>query len=316
MLTRSILCFTVAAGAFAQSPAFEVAIVKTSEPVSPAAFMSGKAHFGTKIDSSRIDIGSASLFNLICTAYRVKPYQVSGPSWMKSAYFDVQAGIPSGTSTAQVPEMLQALLADRFRLRIHREKKDLPAYALEVMKGGPKLKEAEPDPLLPPAPDKSSGPGISIPTADGDVKVEHASSGVELSGGDIGGKIRIVGMGTASMRMESTKTTMKSLAEMLSGGMLDRPVVDMTGLKGFYQIALDVSREELMGALQVTGVNFPMGMGREMGREMGRGGATPVEPEVSSVFSSLRDLGLHLEPRRLPVDLIVVDSVERAPSAN
>ena len=311
MLLRSILGLAITAGAFAQSPAFEVAIIKSSAPISPAVFMSGKAHFGVKIDSSRVDIGSASLFNLLCTAYRVKPYQVAGPSWMKSAYFDVQAGIPSGTSTAQVPEMLQALLVDRFGLRIHHEKKDLPAYALEVVKGGPKLKEAEPDPPVPAAHEKNSGPGIAIPTAAGDVKVEHASSGVELSGGDIGGKIRIVGMGTAALRMESTKTTMKSLAAMLSGGMLDRPVVDRTELKGAYQIALDVSMDELMAALQVTGVNFPLGMGREMGR-----GASSSEPQVSSVFSSLRDVGLRLEPRRLPVDLLVVDGVEKTPSEN
>lgn len=312
MLTRLILCLSFAAGAFAQSPAFDVAVIKPAAPVTPMAFMSGKAHFGTKIDSSRVDIGSASLFNLICTAYRVKPYQVSAPSWTKSAYFDVEAGMPSGAGTANYPEMLQTLLAERFGLRMHREKKELPAFALEVLKGGPRLKEAEPDPPVPPSADKHSGPGMTIPTADGDVKIDHGSDAVELSGGSIGGKIRIVGMGTASMRMESTKTTMKSLAEMLSGGMVERPVVDMTGLDGYYQIALDVSREELMGALQVTGVNFPMGMGREMGR----GGVTPPEPDVSSIFSSLKDVGLRLEPRRLPVDLIVVDSVENAPSAN
>src|SRR5665213_2250323 len=82
---------------FAQAPlAFEVATVKPSAPLDPAAIKGGTAHIGTRIDASRVDIGTASLFRLICTAYRLRPYQVTGPDWLKTTVFDIQAKIPSG----------------------------------------------------------------------------------------------------------------------------------------------------------------------------------------------------------------------------
>jgi uncharacterized protein (TIGR03435 family) len=102
---------------------------------------SGKLHAGMKIDGKRVDIGNFGMMQLICKAYDVKSYQVSGPSWMKGAglagqRFDIVANLPEGATKEQVPQMLQALLAERFKLVIHRESKDQAVYALVIGKGG------------------------------------------------------------------------------------------------------------------------------------------------------------------------------------
>ena len=81
------------------------------------------------------------LKNLIQSAYRVKSYQVSGPAWLDSERFEIIAKLPEGASQEQVPEMLQKLLQERFGLKLHRETKELPIYALVVGKNGPKLEE-------------------------------------------------------------------------------------------------------------------------------------------------------------------------------
>ena len=86
--------------ALAQTPApppvFEVATVKPAGPMDPAKMMSGQMRLGMSIDAARVDIGFFSLADLIRTAYRVKPYQVSGPDWMPTARFDIHAKLPEG----------------------------------------------------------------------------------------------------------------------------------------------------------------------------------------------------------------------------
>ena len=77
--------------------------------------------------------------------YKVELYQISGPDWITTSRFDVQATLPAGATKAQIPEMLQALLADRFGLTLHREPKEQSVYALLIGKGGPKLKEGAAD---------------------------------------------------------------------------------------------------------------------------------------------------------------------------
>jgi uncharacterized protein (TIGR03435 family) len=136
----------------AAAPAFEVASIKPAAPLDANAVMSGKLHLGMRTDAARVDIGYLSLADLIHLAYRVKPFQISGPDWMGGQRFDIQAKIPEGASTDQVPEMLQALLAERFKLAVHRENTEQAVYALVVGKGGSKMKDAVPDPDVPAAP--------------------------------------------------------------------------------------------------------------------------------------------------------------------
>ena len=199
-----LLCLSLllAAGSAAAQPtaaplAFEVATVKPSAPFDVAKARVGQAHIGTRIDASHVDIGTATLFRLICTAYRVRPYQVSGPDWLKTTTYDIQAKIPDGAPADKVPEMLQTLLAERFGLKLHPEKKDQSVYALVIGPGGAsgiKMKESAPEPPPPPpAPDAPKPQEMSVPTVQGDVKMVLAEKGIniEMPGGEIPGKIRV-----------------------------------------------------------------------------------------------------------------------------
>ena len=141
------LLLTAAAGmaVWCQSrPSFEVASIKPAPKPTAALLLSGKVHVGTKIDPARVDIGSAPLNSLIADACRVKLFQVSGPEWLSDATFDIQATLPAGSLTEQVPEMLLSLLEDRFKLVFHRETKEFSVYTLVVGKDGPKLTPVPP----------------------------------------------------------------------------------------------------------------------------------------------------------------------------
>src|SRR5580693_752688 len=145
----------VAGAAFGQTPAptleFEVASIKPAGTLDPAKMMSGEMHVGFKVEGARVDIGFLSLSDLIGIAYKVKSYQISGPDWMAAQRFDIMAKLPEGATKEQAPEMLQALLAERFKLTIHRSSKENQIYALVVGKNGPKLKESPPDEPAPAA---------------------------------------------------------------------------------------------------------------------------------------------------------------------
>jgi uncharacterized protein (TIGR03435 family) len=303
--------------------AFEVATIKPSAPLDLRAISTGTAHIGTKIDAARVDIGTASLFRLICTAYRLKPYQVLGPEWLKSTMYDIQAKIPASTTADKVPEMLQTLLVERFGLKIHRESKDQPVYALVVAKGGPKLKESAPDPASPSpaaeALEKAKPVSMALPTAQGDIKLTRSAEGIsiEMPGAEISGKVRASvnrdSTGTPlKLHLESSGTSMKSFAEMLSVGVVDRPVVDKTGLTGNYELAVDISREEAMNVVRASVSYLPIG--GDDARTSPGGAAS--DPSGSSIFSSIQNLGLRLEARKLPLDMLVVDHIDKSPTEN
>lgn len=81
-------------------------------------------------------------------AYSLKNYQISAPDWMTSERWDITAKLPDGSDRKQIPEMLQALLRDRFRIKMHREPKELPVYGLIIGKGGLRLSESLADPTV------------------------------------------------------------------------------------------------------------------------------------------------------------------------
>ncbi len=310
--------------------AFEVATVKPSAPLDQAAMRNGTAHIGTRIDSSRVDIGTATLFRLICNAYRLRPYQLTGPDWLKTTVFDIQAKIPDGVSPDKVPEMLQTLLAERFGIKLHHESKEQPVYALVVGPGGPsgiKMKESAPEP--PPPPGAPKPMEIAAPTLQGDVKMTRSAAGIsiEMPGGEIPGKIRVTpNQGTPGQPMrihlESSGTTMKAFAEMLSVGVVDRPVVDKTELTGAYEVSVDLSEDDAMNVARAAVMNGPMGavMGGPGGGDgAGRGdnpGIRLADPSGSAIMKSIQSLGLKLDARKLPLDLVVIDHIEKAPSEN
>src|ERR1035437_6542153 len=127
-LTISVAIVLTACSVFAQTPAaplaFEVATIKVAETIGPAQIASGKIHVGMKVDAARVDIGYLSLADLIAMAYKVKPFQITGPDWMSAQRFDILAKMPEGATKDDVPVMLQALLAERFKLTLHRENKE------------------------------------------------------------------------------------------------------------------------------------------------------------------------------------------------
>jgi uncharacterized protein (TIGR03435 family) len=303
----------LAAGlAFGQAPAaapsFEVASVKPAGPLDPAAIVSGKMRLGMKVEGARVDIGSLSLADLIRIAYRVKPYQVSGPDWMSGERFDVRAKLPEGASQEQVPEMLQALLAERFKLTIHRQTKEQNVYALVVGKGGPKLKEAVPEVEAPPAPDPPPG---TMVLGEGKDQVRMSGNmggkGMTVSSAKTGPVKLSMGQG-GNMRMEYSKLPMAMLVEMLTR-FLDRPVLDMTELKGDYQVGLEVTMEDMRGMARTAGVMLPPGGGAPVTD-------TASDPSGGSIFTSVQQMGLKLEARKAPMDLMVVDHVEKVPTEN
>src|SRR6202167_5925699 len=140
-----LLAALAAAAAWGQSPPvkweFEVASVRPSAP--PSA--ENQVNIGLHLDGSQARIASFAFKDYVAMAYRVKAYQISGPDWAGTDRFDLNAKLPAGATSDQIPEMLQALLADRFQLKFHREKKELPVYALllgkEPGKSPLKLKE-------------------------------------------------------------------------------------------------------------------------------------------------------------------------------
>jgi len=298
----------VAAAAIAQTPAaglaFEVASIKLSGPPDQAKIMSGGV--GMKVDGARVDIGFLSLVNLICTAYNVKAYQISGPDWMSAQRFDIMAKLPAGARQDQVPEMLQALLAERFKLTIHRASKETQIYALVVGKNGPKLKESPPDQPSAPAADGAA------PSTDTSLRVSgDPQKGMTVSNGLGSGTVKMT-MANGAMHMESLKMSMPQFAEALAR-FLDHPVVDMTAIKGNYQMALDLSMEDLMNAVRSAGMQVPAGAGGMAGRGAAEGAS---DPSSSSLFNNVQRLGLKLEARKAPVDQIVIDHLERLPTEN
>jgi uncharacterized protein (TIGR03435 family) len=167
---------------------------------------------GMKINASRVVIRSWSLADIIGAAYRVRIDQISGPPWMGSQRFDIQATMPEGALPDQVPEMLQALLIERFRMVARRSQKVMSVYAITLGKNRPKLQE--------------SGAGDSSP------------SGCTAGAG--GHRV------CHRMSMEDLANLLTQLnrmyAAMPPGAMtwgIDLPTVDLTGLNGVYDFTMD-----------------------------------------------------------------------------
>jgi len=120
------------------APAFEVASIKPAPAQAP-----GRVSTRMSSDAGRLTYTNVSLSDVIAQAYHVQHDQISGPLWLGTERFDIAAKIPAGAAADQIPQMLQALLADRFRLELHRETKVLTVLKLAVAKSGLKLQKAE-----------------------------------------------------------------------------------------------------------------------------------------------------------------------------
>jgi uncharacterized protein (TIGR03435 family) len=215
---------------------------------------------------------------------------VSGPDWIGTDRFNISAKLPEGAKTDQIPEMLQALLADRFQLKFHRDKKELPVYALIVGKPPLKLKEVPPSPG-----DTDAGPAVAVAAS-------GSAEGVSID----------LGHGSsasfANNKFEGRKLDMDMLTRQLER-YLDRPLLNMTDLKGKYDITLPVTPEDYQIMLIRIGISAGVVLPPQV-MQMVEGKTTP------SLMDAVEQAGLKLDARKAPVDLIVVESALKSPTDN
>jgi uncharacterized protein (TIGR03435 family) len=303
----------VAAIALAQEPvprppaAFDVASVKAAAtPAREPMFCLLPCSPGERltVEGSRVDIRNMSLQRLIVAAYRIKPYQLSGPDWMSGERFDIAARIPAGVAADRLPEMLQALLAERFKLAIHRDNKDLPVYALVLGKNGSKLQPAKAEAASAPLPETDGSRPLYTPQ--GDARILPDGGAVAKS--ELLGTIHSGPGPHGGMQFEFLNLSLPGLAELL-GPHMDRPVVDQTGISGSYHFLLP----EL----------GPGGEGRRKGGgDGGRAGSDAADTEkprdvfAEELFAVIERAGLKLEKSKAPVETIVVEHLEKTPTAN
>jgi uncharacterized protein (TIGR03435 family) len=278
--------FIASAQAPAPRPEFEVASIKPAEQ--PGANM--QVSVGLHVDGAQVRFTYSSLKDLLSMAYRVRRYQVEGPDWMASERFDIAAKLPAGAAREQVPEMLQALLADRFQLTLHRGSKEAPVLALVVSKSGLKLKESPPDP--------EANPG----KANLDVAATGGPSGVSVSFGK-GSYYNF-----ANNRFEVKRLTMGQIALSLERYETD-PVVDMTGLAGVYDFVLQLTPEDYQAMLIRSAISAGVSLPPEALR-WAEGNT------ADSLAASIEGLGLKLERRKAPVETLIVDKASKTPTAN
>jgi uncharacterized protein (TIGR03435 family) len=216
---------------------------------------------------------------LITIAYRVKDFQISGaPAWLSSERYDIEAKADGDPGFDAVLPMLQTLLEDRLQFKFHRETKELPVYALVVAKAG-KLHQAEGE--CGPRPD---GPPPAL---------EPGKAPTPPCGGFF----------IFPGRLSGQKVAITQLIDSLSR-FTNRVVLDKTNLTGKYDINLEYTPEQ--GQFQGPPGGGPPGMPP----------LPPIDPNGPSLFTALQEqLGLKLESQKGPVEMIVIDHIER-PSEN
>ncbi|MGA3328397.1 MAG: TIGR03435 family protein, partial [Terriglobia bacterium] len=272
-LTIALGLILAAVAALGQTPntGFEVATVKPS-PLLDRAKMAAEIQagrmprFGPHVSLSQAEYNFMLLRDLIALAYNVKAYQITGPPWLATERFDIVAKMPDGASKDDAPKFLQALLAERFKLAVHRDTQERPVLALVVGKDGPKLKEspAPPAPIDENAPlkpgemkmDSPEGPARITRNPDNSMTINRGAKGIMKTRFDAE---------TRSMIMESSNVTMPGLAEQLTGmfqmgGSGGKQVVDQTGLKGSYEVTMEFAMADLMAMARSQGM-MPMGPG-------------------------------------------------------
>ncbi len=285
MKRRAIFAILLAAPLFAHQ--FEVASIKPFDPSAP-----GKVAFGMHFDGAQVRAIGLSLRDLLEQAYKIKATLISGPDWTATERFDISAVLPAGSTTAQLPEMIKALLADRFQVKTHKDKKEFPIYALLVAKGGSKMKEAPPN----------SNTDQDDPKGTRGVTTTSAGNGLNVNYGN----------GTsytfANNRFEAHKLTMFLFAGNLER-FADRQIVDMTGLTGQYDFAFDVMPEDyramLLRSAVWAGVNLPPQAQKMLD-----------DSSPAALGDALQQIGLRLEARKAPLDVLVIDDALKTPIAN
>lgn len=285
--TRSVLtaglliCSASELSAQPATPKFEVASVRRAARPQPGVGVRDAVRGGPgTADPGQVAYTNLLLKDLLLTAYSVKSYQIAGPDWLDTERYDVIANIPPGATKEQFPRMLQDLLVERFKITLHHETKDLPLFELVVSRNGPKLRPWQENPdeqAVPP-----QAPGAPPPMGKDGFPVVQPGHFVSTTAN---GRVRIA----------ASKLPVSRLAEMLAN-QLGRPVRDKTGLAGLYDYTLEFSPEGLASGLAA---------------------APPSDQDALSLFTAVQEqLGLRLEQKKEPVDVLVIDHVEKTPTEN
>jgi uncharacterized protein (TIGR03435 family) len=252
---------TVAAQNAPDQPKFEAASVKRTD----------QCVLDNSLGPGTFVLKGDPLKPILVEAFKVSKDQISGPSWLDEDCFEVFGKMPEGTTRDQIPAMLQALLAERFKLAAHKEDRPSRVYALVVDKNGPKFKESDP-----------------------------SSS---FMGAHPGAMMFRAGPGTSGFK---GSMTMADLARRLSGKG-HGPVQDFTGLKGKYDIDLSWAPDRAFE---------PMGEWARAAQAAHPNADLPPAP-TADLFAAIREsLGLRLERRKEPVEVLVIDHIERVPTGN
>jgi len=291
---------------------FEVASVKPTAVVGAQfaqGLRSGQLKLGARVYTDRAEYSYMSLRQLIAEAYRVRPFQVVCPNWLLTERFDVVAKMPAGARKEDAPLMLRSLLAERFKLAVHRESREEDIMALVVGKGGPNLKESPSE--TPADPSHAAGQPPESPGSTTTKKKDSSPSGSFMMGTEA---IRFtIDQPSSSIHIEASRMTMTDLAHLLMQADLGngRSVVDMTGLEGSYEIVFDLPMSLIGGMTAATeeSVSDPNAQGP-------RPAEAASDPGSGRMMGSLKSLGLELRKMKAPIEHVVVDRVERAPTAN
>lgn len=279
----------VAANALAQSPAvphFDAASVRIADPGGRSTVTTGGP--GTD-DPGRIRYTRVPMIFLLQRAFAVATDQVSGADWIKdpagSDLYEVTATMPANTTKEQFQLMLQGLLAERFHPAFHHETRNFSGYVLSVAKGGAKVKESTPDPNY-------VAPLLHVTfNKDGTLQLPAMRGATK-----VGGK-GVAHAGYREVPMERLASDLGFMVVRSRGGDTNVPlprVIDRTGLTGIYDFTLDY---ECLAC----------------------GTTEASEPSAfPNIFTALeKQLGLKLEKAQdVPVDVIVIDKMDKIPAAN
>jgi uncharacterized protein (TIGR03435 family) len=283
----------LALSAGAQTGSFEVASVKPSDP-NPTGPLGGTPFVLPAL--GRLTAQNVTLRLLVMAAYQKQPFEIAGgPDWQNADKFDINAkSAEASPTTDQMLGMLQTLLADRFKLKLHTETREVPIYALVLARGDRKL-GAKLKPSTDNCPDfkvqqqqqleaiakgglqglaaQAMKPGETRPCAFGSYPAGPGLIGVKASG--------------------QALSTLALVLTQLAG----RPVVDKTGLSGLYDFEMTIDLQTLARIYAELGINMPL---------------PPGLPEGPSLMTLLQeDLGLRLDSQRGPGNVLVIDSAER-----
>ena len=284
---RTALVCTLCCAALAQPsqpPAFEVASVKILPSQTGRGSMRGGP--GTA-DPGRISFTNVTLYNVILRAYDLKGFQLSAPDWLSSQRYDITAQVPSGASKEQCNRMLQTLLNERFRIVLHHETKELQGFDLVASRSGSKLK---------PSSESGAAPSLAPsgqPKIDSDGYPQLAGPGLVMMEGAKAGSVIVF--------LTAKAQPLAALVELLSRE-FQMPISDRTGLQGNFDFKLEFAPRP-PGAL-------PSPPSPERPPSVEDDGAANLTTAVQ------QQLGLRLNSRKVPTDVVVIDRADKVPTEN